>query len=399
MRVVVCIVASYGAYLLLSRSGVSVTVAQLCAMPVLLLGLLQAELFRVRMPVAIAIFALVSALVSYVSLVSRAPSLLLLAPFVDDAHDDVTRVLRVRTDHWLRARGLGTIARTGIQIHAREEARAELNRQPQSALVVWGHTGFVELLLRTPGNTALQEFNPALEGSALGLLRLARSPSYTGLSFEPREQTARYLAAMTAAVASPESSSDIRAFEFRDAGLAIGPWRGARHRAFALFHAANEQFLYLLRQPSLEAGELKCVQRLYESARTFATEKEDPELIAGILNNQAVVLFLERAWFRSAGQLYGPARKLFQRAARIGGRPRAGSVGHELASLAAANRDVLRWHQRAQKRQMKSARGAQKGVRKARLSQKGRHKKRHLRGGNRVPGNHARIHGTKMKRH
>jgi len=332
------------------------------------------------MPSVVLVLALVSAIVSYGALVSRAPSLLLLAPFVDDTHDDVTRVLRIRTDHWLRGRGLGSIARTGIQIRSREEAKAELIRHPQSTIVVWGHTRFVELVLRTPSDIALQDVDPSLNGSALGLLRLARSPSYTGLSFEPREQTARYLAALTAAVAYPESSHDDRSFEFRDAGLAVGPWRGSRHRAFALFHAANERFLHMLRQPSVEAAELSCLQRLYESARSISSVKEDPELVAGILNNQAVLTFLERSWFRSAGQLYGPARKLFQRAIRIAVTPSGGASGHHIASLAAGNRDLLRWHQVTQKRILKASRSTRGKHKRARAHRgKGSHGKRRSR--------------------
>lgn len=213
--------------------------------------------------------------------------------------DDIraqTRKLRERMNHELHRYGALHIVDHPRLIENHEEALQLMRRRNLGALI-WGNQRWVRVSFLETEPLTLRQISNRDDFSKFGSLLFVTSVPSIGLSYEPRNETASFIA-NTLAGMLPSLTADFSEQEYAtrelhllDAATLVSFWSGASHRALAWWALGNIRAFRALRRPFIEKGELGCAVKAYQRARAFIQPHDvaSKDLNAAILNNLAIM--------------------------------------------------------------------------------------------------------------
>lgn len=258
--------------------------AQIIVFPLVLAALTWSNPFP-KIPATVVAASLSATVLSLVisSLPDRNASILL-ARLDDDEFEIATRVFRERLTPVLGDKFL--IRSTKQPIGKLNKARKSLEESPAQSLI-WGRKPWLNISVKEP------------QVDKVWLDLLAIKPVWHvpvfGLSFEPQNETARFVGLLTRGLLNKDHLSGTswteREMALREAGELVAPWSAQAHRAYAWFVLGNSYLERAVRS-SYESGEVTCAIEAYRRGAKTMAVRDHPELYAAISNNHAAALFL-----------------------------------------------------------------------------------------------------------
>lgn len=280
------------------------------------------------LPTLVIVAAAVGALVAFSlsrSVLVGGPNEVALAPLSGDTFESATRILREKVQSRLHRLGAARAVHYHREIASQGEAR-ELMRSKNLDMVVWGNAHWLHVALRETPPVALSDFSLSRSYGGLEKLKLVTSAPEVGLSYQPRNETADYIAGIAAGVlprlnGAEQESAQVtaeRELALIDAGRLVAFWTAHGHRAYPWWELGNLYARTILSRDRVDLGEVHCALAAYGRALKFlhATDLANAELRAAVLNNLGVLtavraleerkpklLRRSRTMFRATGKL------------------------------------------------------------------------------------------------
>jgi hypothetical protein len=193
-------------------------------------------------------------------------------------------------------------------------------------MVVWGNAHWLHVALRETPPVAVSGFNLSRSYGGLEKLQLVTSAPEVGLSYQPRNETADYIAGLAAGVLprlsggeqEPAQVTAERELALIDAGRLVAFWTAHGHRAYPWWELGNLYARAVLSRDRVDLGEVRCAIAAYGRALTFlhATDLANAELRAGVLNNLGVLTAV-RALEERKPKLLRRARTMFRATGKL----------------------------------------------------------------------------------
>ncbi len=225
----------------------------------------------------------------------------IMSPLEGDALKTQSRLLRERVNRDLVGFGQQKVRSTARSIDSHEQA-LELMKNSGLRAVVWGNTRWVRVAFKEQAPQALGEIRPHDVLMGLSELRLVTSVPSIGLSYEPRNETADFLAGILGGLTPgfahtiTTQEAGLRELLLKDTGQLISFWSNNSHRALAWWGMGNIQAFRALQQDRLDLGELRCAIDSYKKARGFLRAKDaaNRDLLIAVINNLSVLRIVEQ---------------------------------------------------------------------------------------------------------
>jgi len=279
-----------------SLSQLELSEIQLLAFPVLLIIIWRSSLFGIKVPIAPLCVALASALVA--GFVSHSFFLedhnLLVSRLANDDLEIDTRILRERINS-----DLGLVKeipqsrlakRYFDSVQSHEEALALIKKSKTDSAVLWGDNRWLNISFPTHDPKTLSELGFTFDFAGLNQLQLITSVPMIGMSYQPRLDTARFLALLISG-SFEQSARGV----LRDAAQMPGIWSNNAHRAYAWWLLGNR---YLSEQlpkipGKLESAGLDCAEEAFRQGLNLINQGANSELQAALFNNLGIVLLIK----------------------------------------------------------------------------------------------------------
>lgn len=309
-------------------SPANLSIIQFIVFPVLLALLAVVSVRSLRVPRSFLAFALAGAACAccfaYIFPANPARAVVVAALEGDDFQSN-SRVFREKVNSYLHDRGAVRAVGFHRALENYSEAKNVLVRD-KLGMVVWGNSRWLNLSFPYTPALSIAEFGDGLAFTRLSKFQIVTSVPNVGLSFEPRNETADFIAGMAAALipavsaTTPLDPSDSGARELTlmDAGNIFGRWTAGAHRALPWWVLGNLYTYRILRSEHLELGELRCAIAAYYRARSFLhpNDKINADLWSAVHNNLAVLLALQSE-AENQPKLRKRARLFFRAASKI----------------------------------------------------------------------------------
>ncbi len=279
--------------------GADVSIAQLLAMPFLLLAICGANILGLAINRGILILAFLFGL-SGVALSYNIEKLstggIFVARFDDDPLESESRIFRNHMSEILEPITNVKALRYPFPIASDLSANTILKSEQKDALI-WGSSRWLNATIRYKKNLQIKDILTMDQLSnislpELGNLYLIFSPNTFGLSFGKNAHTDVFLAFVLAAEVS--ESEPERESLFKLAGLTKSHWTTNAHKAYPLWRLGNLQLLKAIEHGEYEPGELDCALNNYQLAAAFLDNaRQNLDLHSAILTNHAVALYIK----------------------------------------------------------------------------------------------------------
>ncbi|RMG40734.1 MAG: hypothetical protein D6719_10125 [Candidatus Dadabacteria bacterium] len=239
----------------------------------------------------------------------------------DDDLESSSRILRNRIRELTKVYGKVGISRYYDAIVSVKEANEFFKNNPETPAVVWGSKRWINITVRGVRSLRFDEFKLAGIKGKLPFFWINTVPA-VGLSFKPELGTARYLAALFAALATPIEGSSLKELALREQNLKAAAslretWTSFEHRGYALWLLGNQYVVEAFSQNPPEISGLDCGINSYIKAGKYLRVQDNPEFYAAIKNNLAISYYLKSVLTSQKG-LLKLARENFLLAARAG---------------------------------------------------------------------------------
>lgn len=300
--------------------GLNLSFAQLLVFPLVVLFFLRLRVAGLRIPRAMLLLAAAGALAAF-SVPYLYPAqrrIALVSTLASDDFESESRVFWQELEQWLRRRG-GAHARAWRfygTLSNQRGAAAVLKTYPGAMALVWGDTKWVNISL--PGSPLPGRRDPDLrrETEALLGVEVVSSIPVIGMSYQPRGDTARFVAALISGIGAAEGSAAGRAeSELRYAGERAAFWLSNAHRGLAWFLLGNLQLHEALADGRYQPALFECAENAYTAAAGNLMPWDNPELYAAIHNNLGALYYLQSR-FGSRSELLKRARRKWVYAVR-----------------------------------------------------------------------------------
>ena len=240
----------------------------------------------------------------------------LIARFPDDPLESETRIFREKVNEVAHKTGV-VATRYFDAFTSNQDVRRFLARDPDARPVVWGTSRWMNISF--PPKVFDQRLSEGAETvqKYTGLLVVNYVPTI-GLSFKPQNGTIDFIAKLFAGYfghekkarkAQSAEADEAQLLFLSQASSLIHGWSDWAHRAFPSWVAGNRHLYASVENGKFQIGELNCAINSYNRARRYFKGGSNPELLAAVLNNEAIAFEL-RATFtgikrdhKSAGQL------------------------------------------------------------------------------------------------
>ncbi|RIL11826.1 MAG: hypothetical protein DCC75_01595 [Proteobacteria bacterium] len=284
--------------------GLSLGSLQLLVFPFVFWFMTRISVFSVRVPGTVLVLALLGMLsarsISSLHL-NNGYSSLVVTTLQGDQLQSETRIFREGINAALSRLARAYPGTAQLKVKQRDanltsyrEAAAMLESSANSAMVAYGGGRWIQVAL----GRYLRLFpESGAVGSWLRYLKLepVRHVAMFGLSLEPLNETAGFLAAIYhALVAKVDSSRDStgQSYELtlRYAAAHQALWSSNAHRAYPSWILGNYYLGRFFESGGEEPGELDCAISSYDTALRFLRPGDNSDLFAAALNNKAVAL-------------------------------------------------------------------------------------------------------------
>ncbi|MCO6431540.1 MAG: hypothetical protein J5J00_11825 [Deltaproteobacteria bacterium] len=288
--------------------------AQTALFPLLVLSLFSFGLAGFRIPAAVLLLAVIGAAFSllhtYVFSLNQAGGIALARLSHDDLQNH-TRIFRELINSQAMHSNIGVKSIPSF-IESRESAESFLAEHPPLMALIWGGQRWLNVSFQRRPSASLGSLGLGVPYANHQEMKLVQSVPIIGLSLEPIEATASFLANLSEGLslnirmpaADSEAREEIALFE---AAARRAFWTNAAHRAHPAWLLGNRYLISSLREFGLERQALSCALRSYKSALALLNRGDNSELKAAINNNMAVALYSRYAStgkpkFRKAAQ-------------------------------------------------------------------------------------------------
>ncbi|MBX7137600.1 MAG: hypothetical protein K1X83_06415 [Oligoflexia bacterium] len=307
---------------------------QLIFLPLVLLGLWRIRILGARIPGRLILLSGICALgaAGFSRLQTfKAEGSLLIGLLAADPHGVETRLFRDEINRSLsdvtafmrsgaRRQRLGATAVSyQREIQGKSEALALIQSSPSFPGLVWGDRKLVNIAFKTSAPELLDLNGARNLPYPLSQFELIDSVSQLWLSFEPRRDTARFIATLYAALVTKDITT--KEVLLRTAIGQQSRWRSFSHRALPLMLLGNIYLRQALDAPYGDTSSIECALASYKLATHFLRMKEHPELFAALLNNMGTALYLQGTLLNKKNLRRG-GRVAFKRARDVGKRMR-----------------------------------------------------------------------------
>ncbi len=186
------------------------------------------------------------------------------------------------------------------------EAQKFLARSEHLPVLVWGSLRWITVSFH-PERTALPIPKSAAAWISSLKLRLVESAPVVGLTLEPQQATAEFIARLVGATLTYKygpGTRKSRQWAFDELSYVAhqeSHWNSFAHRAYPWWLLGNLHLFEALRDGGVEMGELRCAIEAYTRARKFLRAGDNPELLAAALNNRAIAQSIQSVVSRSKG--------------------------------------------------------------------------------------------------
>lgn len=244
--------------------------------------------------------------------------------FRSEVNQDIAPQL---TKAWHSAR----LARFPKQIHSEQQARKLLDDDHELQLVTWEQQNaangrrWVWLSMQPTQAIDLAALASQKLPRYLQSLRLIKSVPASGFSYEPRGESAAFLAYLVSGLAGAQAQASAEQRELAilslSQALAIeGGWTSYAHRSLAGLFLGNAYFQTAISSSNFGRTEAACAIGAYQQALGLIRPGDNPELEAALFNNLGVALYI-RAYFESLQEDAKSAHKAWRSAVKTLGQP------------------------------------------------------------------------------
>jgi hypothetical protein len=278
--------------------------AQFVIFPVIFVALMMLRFLRFRVPYIVLAGAFISFLVA-VYLNFRLPDeagAYIFSRIKDDSYEMQTTLFREKLKNYevtyLRPLALEASAlRYYGEVQSFEQAKKLLDETRGIRAVVWGQSRWLNVSFREIEPVNLRELSGIKD--ALPLLIVSSVP-VIGFSLQPATESAAFLTELlsnplvSGSVLNQQNFSKLEAeISLIKSGRILGGWTSFAHRAYPWWLLGNLYLAQAFSSDKLQTGYLNCAQKAYRRALGFLRAQDNLELYAAILNNFAVLEYLD----------------------------------------------------------------------------------------------------------
>lgn len=301
----VLVVAAGGAVAIAAAGGGAAARSwgQLATFVVVLLLLVPMAPGGVKVPSVLLVCSAVAALLGFalrLTALDISESSFIVAQLAEDKLQADAKILRNRMRSAVANESpvhVGTISR---RVTRAEEAQEILRSDPSVFGVAWGTTRWTSVSLRalpplwTSSLPQDSYARRALERRGIQPQQIIVSVPTIGLSDAKLPATGQFLGRLaqvwprySTALTNGVGADSIE-FELRSMSAIKAGWTSNGHRALPMWMTGTLHLIRAISGPELEAGELQCALRAFDSARAQLLPGNNKELQVAILNNLAV---------------------------------------------------------------------------------------------------------------
>lgn len=283
-------------------TSVDISYIQLIAFPFLLFLFYRLSFCGRRIPAPVLLAALLCALCATAFSFTYLPArggVFLVAKLADDPHEISSRLLRAKIsdDAAMLAEheNPAAVRRYFREIASVQEADEFLGGHRDRHALVWGGKRWLNVSLQGRGAKSLEELGVSGAHEWFSGLRLVSGVPAFGLSFNPHNESAGFLAILFSALGGNRHGPALtfsQELYLRDAGEMLARWTSFAHKAFPYLLVGNHHLLQALDPDSYQPGEMRCALRAYSRALSFLRPRDNPYLQAALHNNLGIALFV-----------------------------------------------------------------------------------------------------------
>ena len=315
---------------------------QLLVFPLVLSFFVQLRVGATVMPRALVLSAAAAALIAFGVPYFRAGGThrLLVSTLGGDDLESESRVFWQGLDTRFEQDGAVQAARFYGTFTSHAGALAALQNYPQAIGVVWGTPRWINLSFRNPAiiNLAAAGVGKGWEG-VTDLLLVTGVP-IVGLSYEPRGDSEKFIAALFTGIQSlTQDTQQGRALAETNLLYAAGRqafWASNAHRGLAWFLLGTLYTKQAFAEGGYQRSLARCAETAFIAAGMNLLPKDNPELYAAIGNNLGVLYFLQ-GQFEEKRLLQQRARRKWKLAAQTRRLKNPFKVKYLAASVAKTN--------------------------------------------------------------
>lgn len=283
----------------------SLSIIQFALFPLFLVAAGVLRFRGLRLPRALVFLAFLGASVAFAStytFVGKGHTNVIATALSEDPYLAESRIFRDKINSYLRFRSPERVGEYYGTPGSHAES-VELMRKSHASAVVWGNAYWIHVSFQETSPVAVREFGAASSVGGLSELRMATSVPSIGLSYQPRNEAANFIAGIIAGMADrkspilPVSVTELGEKELAliDAGNLVAFWTTPAHRALPWWFLGNLYTFEVLRRGEFDAGEISCAIRAYDQARSFLRTGDtfNAELHAAVFNNLGVLTAIQ----------------------------------------------------------------------------------------------------------
>ena len=317
------------------------TTAQAFVFPFVLVLLAQVSVFSHRINFWVitggAVLGLFSIAYSFTSPLHIGRGGALIARLSSDELQTETRIFRERINKFLSYSTHVTAHSFFEEFDSYSEVRDFIENHPRISLVTWGSTRWINIAFRTEEPVSLKELGLETGFSDASSLKIIKSIPVIGMSYEPTNDTASFIADILVGVSDGgrKFTKEDRQLALQHAATQRATWSSFAHRTYAFWLLGNLYLEEAFQNEEISRGSLNCALDSYKRGLQFLRKNDNPELEAALYNNYAIALFLQ-AMFEGDIKFKETAFKHFKMAVRTLGQKNlfsvpyvAGVVAHE----------------------------------------------------------------------
>lgn len=295
---------------LLGGDALTRGIVQLCIAPLFVLLFSRVGFNGIRMPRLLVGFALIGVLTGAVARYSERTGEsgnVLIATFASDPLRSNVRVLRENINRQITREGGALVEFADRSITSQGDARRFLAEHPERGGIIWGSIRWINLTLQPSPPVRLADLpvesigHTVMRDYGIADLQLITSVPELGISMGLNAATLEFLGRIIPLVrdASRRLSTlnEDPLFEqgLRMASSPRADWLSLGHRAIPMALTGTYHLLRAISGETLQEGELSCAEISFKMARAQIPAKDNPEFMALILNNEAIVDFFRAA--------------------------------------------------------------------------------------------------------